>query len=114
MTYMWIVLGALIVFIVCPSVLIYLYLTRSNYKERYNQCVAEIDEVLLDVYRATKMIPGMDEIDPMQVNAIVVQTIMVNYLVQRVFTKAGVLYLKETSSKWIQGRLDIVKQSQIK
>ena len=90
------------------------YFTTPGYRKKYKKCVADVDEVILDVYKATKMIPGMDSEDPMRINAIVVETIMANYLVQRIFTQGGVLYFKEINSKWIQQRLDIVKQTQIK
>lgn len=89
------------------------YLMTPGYRKKYKKCVADVDDAILDVYKATKMIPGMDNEDPMRINAIVVETIMANYLVQRIFTQGGALYSKEINSKWIQQRLDIVKQTQI-
>lgn len=112
MTYLWILLGVFIVCFVWPSIIIYILLTRPKYKKRYAACVSEVDEAIQDILKASRII--MEHSDPAQIDAVVVETVMKNVLVQRIFTQGGVLYIKETNPEWIQKRLDIVKTNQIK
>ena len=99
-------------FLIWPVILLYGILHTPKYKKRYAKCVEAVDEAVLDVLKAVRII--MEDADPAQIDATVVEAIMVNFIVQRTFTQNGVLYWKETSPEWIQTRLDIVKAAQVK
>lgn len=66
-------------------------------------CVAAVDEAILDISRAIKLL-GYD--DPAAEYNMIVETIIKNHIVQRIYTQSGVLYFRETGPKWIRSRID--------
>jgi hypothetical protein len=112
MKFLFIILFTLIAVFLIISVYFICYLTSKEYRKKYKRCLLDVDEAILDVYKATQMI--MDFADAAQIDATVVETIVSNFIIQRIFTQAEVIYSFETNPKWIQKRLDVLKQNQIK
>lgn len=82
--------------------LLFILRVRKNvleYKARYAQCMADIEESFLDVIKATRII--MDGEDPKRTEAVIVESIVKNVIVPRIFAMHDVICTRESSTKWI-------------
>lgn len=94
---------AYLIFIFCGMI--------KQYKHRYARCLVELDEALLDVIRSTRIVMETTDCQQPQIDAVMVETVEKNHLVQRIFETHHVLYISQTSRRWISKRLEIVKKA---
>lgn len=80
----------------------------KNYRKRYQECLVDVDEAILDTINAVNII--MFGCDPLQIDYVVWETIETNVLIQRIFTKHNVIYTIQPSRRWIQKRTKKVKK----
>lgn len=98
-----------IILVVVLTLLITLGIILSkNYRKRYRECLADVDEAILDTINAVNII--MFGCDPLQIDCVVLETIETNVLIQRIFTKHNVIYTTQPSRRWIQKRIEKVKK----
>lgn len=98
-----------IILVVVLALLITLDIILSkNYRKRYRECLADVDEAILDTINAVNII--MFGCDPLQIDCVVLETIETNVLIQRIFTKHNVIYTTQPSRRWIQKRIEKVKK----
>jgi len=106
MWYYWVILA--IVAIVVIVIVSFLSVRLKAYRQRYKNCVADVLEAISDITKATNMV--MYGYDPARIDAVILETILGNFIIQRTFAEYGVLYIREVRPKWIQRQMKKVKE----
>lgn len=95
--------------VILVLILVRVFYYKSKYKKRYEACLKDLDETIFDIIKATRIIlTGRGDLEV--IDRVVVETIMKNLIIQRIFTRHEVLYNKHMTEKWITNRVQKVKR----